>query len=236
MTEELFRHDAYLKDCTADIIDKTERGVMLSRTVFYPEGGGQPGDRGKLTLPNGTEVTIIDTQKLPDGRIEHIAADASIIDTIALDSSIQTVIDWSYRYRHMRMHTCLHLLCSIIPFPVTGGSLNQKKGRLDFDMTEGVDKEALSNQLNALIERSADVHYQWITDQEMHDNMDLVRTMSVAPPMGQGKVRLVAVEDIDLQPCGGTHVANTGEIGQVRIGKVEKKGKHNRRINLHLLD
>lgn len=236
MTEELFRHDAYLKDCASIIIDKTDRGVILDRTVFYPEGGGQPGDRGELTFSNGTDLVIADTQQLPDGRIEHIAEDASNIEMIELDTPVQAVIDWGYRYRHMRMHTCLHLLCSIIPFPVTGGSLNQDKGRLDFDMTEGVDKENLSKQLNAQIERSADVRYQWITDEQMRENMDLVRTMSVAPPLGQGKVRLVAVENIDLQPCGGTHVANTGEIGPVRIGKVEKKGKHNRRINLHLLD
>ena len=236
MTEELFRQDAYLKDCDAIVVDHTDRGVILDRTVFYPEGGGQPGDRGSLKLSDGTEVAIDDTQKYTDGHIEHILSEPSLLDTITKGQAVTAQIDWPYRYRHMRMHTCLHLLCAVVPFPVTGGSLNQEKGRLDFDMADSVDKEQLGNELNLLIKARADVQYRWIKDEEMRENMDLVRTMSVQPPMGQGEVRLVAVKDIDLQPCGGTHVANTAEIGEVRIGKVEKKGKHNRRINLHLAD
>ena len=218
------------------MLARTERGVILDQTVFYPEGGGQPGDRGQLIQADDTAVTIVDTRKLETGEIEHIAEDPQTIAALPIDTVVEAVIDWPYRYRHMRMHSCLHLLCSLVPFPVTGGSMNQEKGRLDFDMSEGVDKEQLSQGLNALIARSVPVAYQWITDEEMAANMDLVRTMSVAPPTGQGKVRLVNIDEIDLQPCGGTHVANISEIGKVRVGKVEKKGKHNRRINIHLED
>jgi misacylated tRNA(Ala) deacylase len=237
MTEALFRNDAYLKDCNATIVGHTEQGIILDRSVFYPEGGGQPGDRGVLTVSgmiNGDEINVIDTRKLDNGAIEHVLHDPHRRNVLPVETRVNAAIDWPYRYRHMRMHTCLHLLCALIPFSVTGGSLNQDKGRLDFDMAEGVDKEELTTKLNALIEKHAPVEHQWISDEEMRENMALVRTMSVAPPMGQGKVRLVAVEEIDLQPCGGTHVANTAEIGKVRIGKVEKKGKHNRRINVHL--
>ena len=225
-----------MKNCEARVVAHTERGVVLDQTVFYPEGGGQPGDRGQLIQADDSAVSIIDTRKLETGDIEHIPEDPQSIAALPIDTVVEAVIDWPYRYRHMRMHSCLHLLCSLVPFPVTGGSMNQEKGRLDFDMSEGVDKEQLSQSLNALIARSVPVAYQWITDEEMAANMDLVRTMSVAPPTGQGKVRLVNIDEIDLQPCGGTHVANISEIGKVRVGKVEKKGKHNRRINLHLED
>ncbi|MEM7468445.1 MAG: alanyl-tRNA editing protein [Pseudomonadota bacterium] len=235
MTEELFRHDAYLKQCNAQIIAHSEGGLILDKTVFYPEGGGQPGDRGLLSLSSGSNIRISDTRKTASG-IEHRLGDITDLQACPVGSAVTATIDWPYRYRHMRMHTCLHLLCSLVPFDVTGGSMNQEKGRLDFDMSDGVDKEQLSESLNALIAETSEVSYEWITDEEMQHNMDLVRTMSVAPPMGQGKVRLVNVKDIDLQPCGGTHVANIAEIGNVRVGKVEKKGKHNRRINLHLED
>ena len=236
MTQELFRDDSYLKQCTAVVLERTERGVVLDQTVFYPEGGGQPGDRGQLTSVNGNSFAVLDTQKLDNGNIEHTLAEPEALTHFAEGDKVTAEIDWPYRYRHMRMHTCLHLLCSLVPHDVTGGSMNQEKGRLDFDMSEGVDKEQLSARLNELIASSTDVAYEWITDEEMSANMALVRTMSVAPPMGQGKVRLVNINQIDLQPCGGTHVANIGEIGEIRVGKVEKKGKHNRRINLHLVD
>lgn len=232
MTEELFRTDAYMKACVAAVISVVDGAVVLERTVFYPEGGGQPGDRGILRLANGDTITIVDTQKNASGQIVHILAQ----DTILPDSgtAVQAEIDWDFRYRHMRTHTCLHLLCSLIKFPVTGGSISQDKGRLDFDMAETVDKATIEVELQRLIDADYPVAFRWISDEEMSKNMDMVRTMSVAPPMGQGRVRLVDVEGVDLQPCGGTHVARTGEIGNVRIGKVEKKGKHNRRVNLHL--
>ena len=236
MTEELFRQDAYLKDCSAKVVAHTENGVILDRTVFYPEGGGQPGDRGAIKTPEGTSLIIDDTQKLDNGDIEHRCNTDEIKDLFPIGVEVAAEIDWPYRYRHMRMHTCLHLLCAIVPHDVTGGSMNQDKGRLDFDMQETVDKDQLAVDLNLQIEKAAPVEYQWISDEEMAANMALVRTMSVAPPMGQGKVRLVNVDQIDLQPCGGTHVRNTAEIGKVRIGKVEKKGKQNRRINIHLED
>jgi misacylated tRNA(Ala) deacylase len=145
-------------------------------------------------------------------------------------------IDWQRRHRFMRLHTCMHLLCSVLKYPVTGGSIGEDRARLDFDMTDTVDKEALERDLNALIAADHKLSASWITDEEMEENMDLVRTMSVKPPMGQGKVRLISIESVDLQPCGGTHVSHTGEIGAVRIGKVEKKGKQNRRVNVHLVD
>lgn len=232
MTEELFRDDAYLRDCQAQVVAITEQGIVLDKTVFYPEGGGQPGDRGTIGPASGNAIAINDTQKAEDGAIVHIPSGA--IDDIEVGMVVNAAIDWDYRYRHMRTHTCLHLLCALIPHPVTGGSISQAKGRLDFDMAETVDKEALQLSLNQLVEANHAVSYRWISDEEMNANSDLVRTMSVAPPSGQGRVRLIDVNQVDLQPCGGTHVAATGEIGNVRIGKVEKKGRQNRRINLIL--
>ncbi|MCB1747862.1 MAG: alanyl-tRNA editing protein [Gammaproteobacteria bacterium] len=232
MTEELFRADAYLRECTATVVASSADGIELERTVFYPEGGGQPGDRGMLRSTDGTTFAIVDTRKGEDGRLLHLPAADAALPTPG--DEVTAIIDWDYRYRHMRTHTALHLMCALVPYPVTGGSISQDKGRLDFDMAEGVDKEALEAALNALVIADHPVGYRWITDAEMAANMALVRTMSVKPPMGQGRVRLVDVDGVDLQPCGGTHVACTGEIGHVRLGKVEKKGRQNRRINLHL--
>ena len=232
MTRELFRDDAYIKVCEATVVAVSDDRIVLDRSVFYPEGGGQPGDRGTLLAGDGTVIEIVDTRKDGDGNLLHMTA-ASAVRT-AVGATVEARIDWDYRYRHMRTHTCLHLLCAIIPHDVTGGSISQEKGRLDFDMSEPLDKDAVALELNRLIEADHIVGYRWITDVEMSANMALVRTMSVKPPMGQGRVRLVDVTGIDLQPCGGTHVAHTGEIGMVRIGKVEKKGKHNRRVNIHL--
>jgi misacylated tRNA(Ala) deacylase len=231
MTEELFRGDAYLKACDAVVVAVAGGAVVLDRTVFYPEGGGQPGDRGTLRLGE-TDIAIVDARKDASGAILHVAADGASVP--APGTTVRAEIDWDYRYRHMRTHTCLHLLCSLIPHPVTGGSISQDKGRLDFDMAEAIDKPALEARLRQLVAADHPVAERWITDAEMSANMDLVRTMSVAPPTGRGQVRLIAVGNVDLQPCGGTHVARTGEIGVVRIGKVEKKGRHNRRVNLHL--
>jgi len=232
MTEALFRDDAYLKSCDATVAAADDDGIVLDRTVFYPEGGGQPGDRGVLLGKDGARFNVTGARKREDGAIVHVLEGGS--PRPATGTSLEAAIAWDYRYRHMRTHTCLHLLCALIPFPVTGGSISQDKGRLDFDMTEGVDKAQVQADLRRLVEEDHAVGFRWITDEEMRENMDLVRTMSVAPPLGLGRVRLVDVEGTDLQPCGGTHVARTGEIGEVRIGKVEKKGKHNRRVNLHL--
>jgi len=232
MTDELFRDDAYRRECEAGVVAVTETGVVLDRTVFYPEGGGQPGDRGTLTLPDGTVLDVRDTRKDASGQLIHQLEEGSVPP--AVGTAVTAAIDWDYRYRHMRTHTCLHLLCALVPHDVTGGAIGQDKGRLDFDMSETLDKAALEQALNALVAQDQAVTARWITDTEMQANMDLVRTMSVKPPSGQGRVRLVDVQGTDLQPCGGTHVARTGEIGRVRIGKVEKKGRQNRRINVHL--
>ena len=232
MTDEFFRNDAYVQETDATIVDVTDEGIVLDRTVFYPEGGGQPGDRGRLTVGVDTFIEIVDTRKTASGTLVHITQGDAIPP--AVGEHVTAVIDWEYRYRHIRTHTCLHLLCALIPHDVTGGSISQDKGRLDFDMTDTLDKDVVQQGLNRLIAEDAPVGYRWITDEEMEQNMALVRTVSVKPPMGQGKVRLVEVDGVDLQPCGGTHVARIGEIGSVRIGKVEKKGKHNRRVIIHL--
>ncbi|MCZ6664239.1 MAG: alanyl-tRNA editing protein [Gammaproteobacteria bacterium] len=232
MTIEIFRDDAYARTTEAQILAVNDDGIVLDQTVFYPEGGGQPGDRGSIILGDGSAITIIDTRNNEAGALLHIPAAGQAMP--AANDRVTASIDWDYRYRHMRTHTCLHLLCALIPYDVTGGSISQVKGRLDFDMSDPLDKEAVQQALLQLIAEDRVVGYRWITDEEMKNNMDLVRTMSVKPPMGQDRVRLVEISEVDLQPCGGTHVAHTGEIGEVRIGKVEKKGKHNRRINIHL--
>jgi len=232
-TEELFRDDAYLRECDATVIAVDGRRVVLDRTVFYPEGGGQPGDRGELRRADGAAFAVTTTRKDDDLGLVHVLAEDSAAP--AAGDALTATIDWDTRYRHMRMHTCLHLLCSLIPHPVTGGAIGADRGRLDFDMTEGIDKAAVEAALNALVAGDHPVGCRWISDEEMRENMALVRTMSVQPPMGSGRVRLVDVDGVDLQPCGGTHVAHTGEIGRVALGKVENKGKHNRRVNV-LLD
>ncbi|MGE4616862.1 MAG: alanyl-tRNA editing protein [Gammaproteobacteria bacterium] len=232
MTVEIFRDDAYARTTEAQVLAVSDDGIVLDQTVFYPEGGGQPGDRGSIILGDDSAITIVDTHKNQAGTLLHIPAAGQSMP--AVNDRVTASIDWDYRYKHMRTHTCLHLLCALIPYDVTGGSISQAKGRLDFDMSDPLDKKAVQQALSQLIADDRSVGYRWITDEEMENNMDLVRTMSVKPPMGQDRVRLVEIGDVDLQPCGGTHVARTGEIGEVRIGKVEKKGKHNRRVNIHL--
>ncbi len=237
MTEEIFRRDAYAKTCEAVVVAVDETGVRLDRTVFYPTGGGQPGDRGVLEPVDGGEaITIVDTRKgEAAGDIVHVTetqAPPALVGT-----KVRAVIDWERRYRLMRTHTLLHLLCSLIPAGVTGGSVREGTGRLDFDLPEStLDKEQLSAELNRLIEENHAVTPRWISEAELEAQPELVRTMSVKPPMGQGAVRLLEIEGVDLQPCGGTHVASTGEIGPVRVTKIEKKGKHNRRVNVALAD
>ncbi len=232
MTEQLFREDSYLQSCEATVTAVVDGGIELDRTVFYATGGGQPGDTGWLDLADGSRIQIIDTVKDRDGGAHlHVPADGAALPRIG--DTVGAVLDWDRRHRHMRMHTCLHLLCSVIEGGVTGGSIGAEKGRLDFDLEDtGLDKDAIGAELNSLIEGDLAVTSDWISDSEMAERAEMVRTMSVKPPSGQGRVRLIQVDGVDLQPCGGTHVRSTGEIGRVRVGKIENKGKHNRRVNV----
>lgn len=238
MTELLFRTDPYLAKCEARIIGHTpEGGLIVDRSVFYATGGGQPGDCGHLEWAGG-RVSIATAVKVEGGQIALVPAEPLPMPPIGAPVTLQ--LDWQRRHRHMRVHTALHLLSVVIPLPVTGGQIGADRGRLDFDMPEPpTNIGALSEALNLLIDRDYAVTESWITDAELLANPGLVKTMSVQPPTGQGRVRLVRIGDattqIDLQPCGGTHVARTGEIGHVEIGKIEKKGRQNRRVSLVLL-
>ena len=235
MTEALFREDAYLRESTATVIAVNDRGgVVLDRSIFYPTGGGQPGDAGRLVWDGG-EMPIATTVKgeTPD-QIVHVPEEGAVPPPVGTE--VEAELDWDRRYRHMRIHTALHLLSVVIPLPVTGGQVSAEKGRLDFDMPEApADKTALEDELNALIGRDLEVSDEWISDAELEAKPEMVKTMSVKPPSGQGQVRLVRIggaQAVDLQPCGGTHVRRTAEIGRVRLGKIEKKGKQNRRVSI----
>jgi misacylated tRNA(Ala) deacylase len=237
MTEQLYRTDAYLRDCTARVLAVNERGgIVLDRTVFYAAAGGQPGDKGSFEIDGGGScpiaTTVYDADKTT---IVHVAADGSARP--APGQTVRAMLDWDTRSKLMRMHTALHLVCALVKFPVTGGQVNPDDSRLDFDIEDAsaVDKDALTAGLNALIAANHPVTERWITDAELAANPQLVRTMAVKPPTGTGKVRLVVIgEDgsVDLQPCGGTHVRSTGEIGPVAVTRIEKKGKQNRRIRV----
>ena len=232
MTELLFRDDSYLQSCDACVVAVDARGIRLDRTVFYPMGGGQPGDSGVLRLPSGELIEIVDTIKgeLPD-EVIHIPAQGSPLPEPGTE--LLGEINWDRRYRLMRMHSCLHLLCSLVPGAVTGGQVSDGKGRLDFDVPgSSLEKVAIADRLNALIAESREVGPRWITDEELAAKPELVRTMSVKPPSGMGRVRLTEISGVDLQPCGGTHVRNTAEIGPVAVTKIENKGKQNRRVIL----
>ncbi len=233
MTEELFREDSYLQECEAEVVAADADGIVLSRTVFYPLGGGQPGDTGTLTWDGGS-AAIIDTRYGSDGSIRHIVADGAELPPAG--TGVQATLDWERRYRHMRVHTAMHLLGSVLHYGVTGGNISAEKSRLDFDMEDTVDKEAVGAALTKLVAEDHPVSCRWITEEELDAQPELVRTMSVQPPRGKGSVRLLEIKDVDLQPCGGTHLRSTSEVGAVRIGKVEKKGKRNRRVNIHLDD
>jgi misacylated tRNA(Ala) deacylase len=242
MTEPLFRTDAYLKQAEARVLaHKPEGGLVLDRSLFYPHGGGQPGDSGRL-IWDGGEIGLADTRKGDDGQIVLVpAAGEAPVRLPPVGVPVQQALDWDRRHRHMRVHTALHLLSVVIPLPVTGGSISAEKGRLDFDMPEAPDdRDDLEAELNELIARDLPVTEDWITDEELEANPGLVKTMSVMPPMGSGRIRLVRIgqgaDQVDLQPCGGTHVSRTGEIGRVSLGKFEKKGRQNRRVTLLLED
>jgi misacylated tRNA(Ala) deacylase len=236
-TRPLFREDAYLKDAPARVLAHTpEGGVVLDATIFYPSGGGQPGDSGTLVWDGG-RLSVAVAVKGEAGAIVLVPGEPAPLPPVGTD--LRQRLDWDRRWRHMRVHTALHLLSVVVPLPVSGGAIAADKGRLDFDMPEApADRDALEAALNALIARDLPVSEAWISDAELEANPGLVKTMSVMPPKGQGRVRLIRIgagaDEVDLQPCGGTHVRRTGEIGPVTLGKIEKKGRQNRRISILL--
>src|SRR5712664_175617 len=232
MVEELFRQDSYLKEADAVVTALEERGVRLDRTNFYPTGGGQPGDTGFLRWDGG-EAAIVDTLKADGGDVLHVLAPQA--PRPAVGATVRAVLDWDRRYRHMRMHSALHVMSAVIKGNVTGGQVGADKSRLDFSLEGDVPaKEWVTEEINKLLAVDRAVTPQWITDEELTARPELVKTMSVRPPMGAGRVRLLAIEGIDLQACGGTHVARTGEIGRVECIKIENKGKINRRFVISL--
>jgi len=233
-TEWLFRDDAYLRETTARVVAVDERGVVLDRTIFYPQGGGQIGDTGVLTRGNGEALGVADTRKgeAPDSVLHVLAAGAPRPE---LGETLTLAIDWERRYRLMRLHTALHVLSCIVVAPVTGGNIAPDKARLDFDIDMSLlDAARIERETNALIARGTPTETVWITDDELDARPELVKTMSVAPPRGTGRVRLLRIPGIDLQPCGGTHVANIGEIGAIRVLKIKSEGRRNRRVEIAL--
>jgi misacylated tRNA(Ala) deacylase len=232
-TECLFREDAYLTSTPATVVGISEKGgIVVDRTCFYATSGGQPGDSGMLVTAAGEFplATAVYNDPLKT-EIAHVPAEGVALP--AIGDNVTLKIDWGPRYRRMRMHTALHLLSAILPYPVTGGAVNEDDSRLDFDIPEaGLDKDEITEKLNAMIATDAEVRSRWITDAELEANPGLVKTMSVKPPIGTGRVRLIEIVGLDLQPCGGTHVRHTGEIGAVRVTTIEKKGKQNRRVRI----
>ena len=226
MTDELFKNNSYLKEHDVTITEVTSDGLVFDKTIFYPEGGGQPGDEGFLTI--GDNKTRILGTKYINQKLVHLVEETQ---DFKKNDKVKLELDWSRRYSHMQVHTCLHLLCSIIPYPVTGGSIGDGRGRLDFDLETKPNKEDVLNSLNKLISGDHTVSISSITDDELDQNPDLVRTMSVKPPRGSGTIRMIKIgENIDFQPCGGTHVKKTSEINLVKSVKIENKGKMNKRI------
>jgi misacylated tRNA(Ala) deacylase len=235
-TELLFRDDAYLKDAEATVLAVNDRrGIILDRTVFYATGGGQLGDVGTLERADGR--IVIATTVYGEGKIDVVHVPGETEPLPEPGETLRAVLDWDRRYRHMRIHTGLHLLSVVVPFPVTGGAIGADEGRLDFDIDGDVPaKEEIEERLNALVAADHAVTQEWITDDELAANPGLVKTMKVKPPMGSGRVRLVRIGDIDLQPCGGTHVRSTVEIGRLVVSKIESKGKQNRRIRVRFAE
>jgi misacylated tRNA(Ala) deacylase len=236
-TDCLFRDDSYLKQCDARVVAITEQGgIVLDRTVFYANSGGQPGDTGALTAPDGTTIPIANAvyTDAAKSEIAHIPAAGS--PSVKPGDAVAAAIDWDKRYARMRMHTALHLLSAVLPYAVTGGSVGESESRLDFDIPEsGLDKDAITAKVNEMIATNAAVSSRWISDEELAANPGLVKTMSVKPPIGTGRVRLIEIANLDLQPCGGTHVRSVAELGAVRVMQIEKKGKQNRRVRLALV-
>ncbi|HTD31730.1 MAG TPA: alanyl-tRNA editing protein [Steroidobacteraceae bacterium] len=235
-TELLFREDAYLKSATARVLSVTERGIELDRTVFYPLGGGQAGDSGAFVRGSGERLTITDTRKGEAAeRVLHVAAPGST--PLEAGEAVTLEIDWPRRYRLMRLHTALHLLSCVVVAPVTGGNIVPDKARLDFDIDlSELNAARIEQATNALIGSAVATETLWISDAELEAQPDLVKTMSVQPPRGAGRVRLLRIPGIDLQPCGGTHVANIAEIGAIKVLKIRSEGKHNKRVEITLSD
>ena len=237
MTEELFREDASLLACDARVVAIDDTGIVLDRTVFYPLGGGQAGDAGLLRGSNGQDILIADTRKHKTltGAITHVPAEADRLaglHGLAVGDRVQACIDVDRRRAHMRFHTATHLLCALVPHPVDGCSITAQHARLDFHMTEALDKDALTAGLARLVAQASAVSHRWISEAELDANPGLVRSMSVQPPRGLGRIRVLEIAGVDLQPCGGTHVANTAEVGAVVVTKIEKKSAQTRRVVL----
>jgi misacylated tRNA(Ala) deacylase len=235
-TDCLFREDSYLKECAARVVGITEQGgIVLDRTVFYATSGGQPGDCGQLTAADGRQVPVTTAVFTDAAKSEIAHVPAAGGPALAIGDHVIAAIDWDTRYRRMRVHTALHLLSAVLPYAVTGGSVGDGEGRLDFDIPEaGLDKDEITARLREMIATDAAVSSRWISDEELAANPGLVKTMSVKPPVGTGRVRLIEIAGLDLQPCGGTHVRATGEIGGAQVTQIEKKGKQNRRVRLVL--
>ena len=233
-TELLFRDDAYLKRAAARVVAVHERGIELDRTIFYPLGGGQPGDSGVLVRANGERIVVADTRKGESpGSIVHIPAPGMSRPEPGEGLSLE--IDWARRYSLMRLHTALHLMSCVVVAPVSGGNISPDKARLDFDIDITLlDAERITRETNALIASGVSTETVWITDEELDAQPDLVKTMSVQPPRGVGRVRLLRIPGIDLQPCGGTHVRNVSEIGGIRVTRIRNEGKHNKRVEIVL--
>jgi misacylated tRNA(Ala) deacylase len=235
-TDCLFRDDSYLKDCDARVVAITQQGgVVLDRTVFYANSGGQPGDTGALVLADGTRITVESAifTDVVKSEIAHILSAGS--PPLKIGDVVRAEIDWSPRYGRMKIHTALHLLSVVLPYPITGASVGSADGRADFNIPDaGLDKDAIGARLSEMTATNAAVSSRWISDAELEANPGLIKSMSVKPPMGTGKVRLIEIEGLDLQPCGGTHVRRVGEIGAVRVTQIEKKGKQNRRVRIAL--
>ena len=226
MTVELFRDDSYTKELDVIVSEVIPEGLIFDKTIFYPEGGGQPGDEGFVTSDKN-KTRVLGTKYI-NQKLVHLVEETQ---DFKKNDKVKLELDWSRRYSHMQVHTCLHLLCSIIPYPVTGGSIGDGRGRLDFDLETKPNKEDVLNSLNKLISDDHTIAISSITDDELDQNPDLVRTMSVKPPRGSGTIRMIKIgEDIDFQPCGGTHVKKTSEIKLVKSVKIENKGKMNKRI------
>ena len=235
MTEKVFYQDAYQKTWQSEVVEVLDQGIILAATIFYPLGGGQPGDTGRLTI-DGRDYAVVDTRYADDRqRIVHFIDDD--LSAVQPGAAVAMEIDWTRRHRLMRMHTSMHLVCSLISAQATGGAVGETESRLDFDLQgQSVDKDQLTADLNALIEKAIPVNIGSITDEELDRNPDLVRTMSVQPPRGAGTIRTISIENTDYQPCGGTHVRNTAEIGQLLVTGLKNKGKQNKRISLALVE
>lgn len=232
MTEWLFQQDAYLQRCNARVVEVLPEGVVLDRTVFYPLGGGQPGDAGVLRATDGREWRVTDARKGEAGRILHRLADGVVPP--APGDEVEAILDWDRRYLHMRMHTGLHLLGSVLRYGVTGGQIAADRSRLDFDTQDEIFPARVDEALQSLVAEDHPLSSRWITDAELDAQPELVRTLSVQPPRGAGRIRLLEIAGVDLQPCGGTHVRSTGEVGRLVVTRIENKGKHNRRVYVTL--